>query len=79
LNDKRSKNEGGKELTKIHIFGGLAGGLLMGVAVGIVAGIVAGMVGGVMLKHTYDKYLQEPPLRRMIKSGYRKAFKRSSE
>jgi uncharacterized protein YneF (UPF0154 family) len=51
----------------------------MGVAVGIVAGIVAGMVGGVMLKHTYDKYLQEPPLRRMIKSGYRKAFKRSSE
>jgi uncharacterized membrane protein YesL len=50
----------------------------MGVVVGIVAGIVAGMVGGVMLKHVYDKHLQEPPLRRMIKSGYRKAFKRSS-
>ncbi|MDQ1252113.1 MAG: hypothetical protein QG646_1228 [Euryarchaeota archaeon] len=50
----------------------------MGVVVGIVSGIVAGMVGGVMLKHVYDKHLQEPPLRRMIKSGYRKAFKRSS-
>lgn len=51
----------------------------MGVVVGIVAGIVAGMVGGVMMKHIYDKHLQEPPLRRMIKSGYRKAFKKSSD
>lgn len=65
-------------MTKTQIVGGLAGGLLMGVIVGIVAGIVAGMVGGVMLKHIYDKHLQEPPLRRMIKSGYRKAFRRSS-
>lgn len=51
----------------------------MGVVVGIVAGIVAGIVGGVMLKYIYDKHLQEPPVRRIIKSGYRKAFKRSGD
>jgi hypothetical protein len=41
-------------VTKRYIIGGLSG-LLMGSTAGIAAGVVA----GIMMKYTYDKYIQE--------------------
>jgi hypothetical protein len=51
----------------------------MGTIMGVVAGIAAGLVAGVMLKYSYDSYLQERPMRKKLRSFYMKAFKRSDK
>jgi hypothetical protein len=53
------------------------GGLLTGTIIGIVAGIAGGLLAGVTMKHAYDSYLQYRPMRRKLKSIYKKAFKKS--
>jgi hypothetical protein len=51
----------------------------MGTLMGIVAGITAGLLAGVTLKYVYDSYFQERPMRRKIKSIYKKMFIRDKK
>jgi len=51
----------------------------MGIVMGVAAGVAAGLIAGVTMRYTYDAYIQERPMRRKLKSVYRKTLNRNKK